>query len=103
MGRHVYYNSKDLNYDLFRVARSRISAFLKKLSPRLRHKAAAPNSPCPWVVVEFSNQDLESPDASERANSVTSDYSIDMALQASRLWREQAANDDNIHRQVNIN
>ncbi|GFG33681.1 hypothetical protein Cfor_12295, partial [Coptotermes formosanus] len=83
----------------FSGARSRISALLKKLSPRPRHKAAAPSSPCPWVVVEFSNKDLESPDVSGRASSVTSDHSFDMAVRASRLRRQQAANNRNIHGQ----
>jgi hypothetical protein len=94
---------KDLKHNLFCVARSRISALLKKLSPRSRHKAAAPNSPCPWVVVEFSKQDLESPDVSGRASSAPSDHSFDMAVQASRLRREQPAYNKNTHGQVYIN
>ena len=92
-----------MNCNLFCVARSRISALLKKLSPRLRQKAAVPNSPCPWVVVEFSNQDLGSPDVSGRTNSVTSDYSFDMAVQASRLRREQAAYNKHVQGQVHVN
>lgn len=89
----------DLNYYLF-PARSHITALLKKLSPRPRHKAALPNSPCPWVVVEFSNKDLESPDVTGRANSFSSDQSFDMAVHATRLWREKAANNENTQGRV---
>jgi hypothetical protein len=78
-------------------------ALLKKLSPRPRHKAALSNSPCPWVVVEFSNKDLESPDANAtgRANSFSSDHSFDMAVRA-RLRLEQAAYTENAQGQVYI-
>jgi hypothetical protein len=81
--------------------RSRISTFLKKLSPRLCHKAAPPNSP--WVVVEFSNQDKGSADATGRANSLASDHSFDMAVWATRLRKEQAASNKNTQEQVYTN
>lgn len=91
---------KDVNYDLF-PTRSHISALLKKLSLWSHHKTASPDSP--WVVVEFSNQDLKCPDDTGRVNSVTSDQSFDMAVQATGLRREQAANNKNIQEQVYIN
>jgi hypothetical protein len=54
-------------------------------------------------VVEFSNQDLKCPDATGRANSVTSDQSFDMAVRATRLQRERAANNKTIQEQVYTN
>ncbi|XP_069702984.1 uncharacterized protein [Periplaneta americana] len=75
----------------FSGARSCITALLKKLSPRPHHKTGSPNNPCPWVVVEFSNQDLDSPNASGWTNSVTSDHSFDMAVQANKLQKQQTA------------
>ncbi|KDQ65291.1 hypothetical protein L798_00047 [Zootermopsis nevadensis] len=89
----------DFNYDLF-YASSHITALLKKLSPRPRHKAALPNSSCPWVVVEFSKKDLESPDAAGRANSFCSDHSFDMAVHATRLRGEEAAKNESTQGQV---
>lgn len=89
-----------MNYDLF-PTRSHISALLKKLSLWPHHKAASRDSP--WVVVEFSNQDLKCPDDTGRVNSLTSDQSLDMPVEATGLWREQAANYKNIQEQVYIN
>ncbi|KAJ9575705.1 hypothetical protein L9F63_007464, partial [Diploptera punctata] len=72
---------------------SKISALLKKLSPRSCHKNVPSTSSYPWVVVEFANQDLDSPDTSLRTSSITSDYSFDMAVKANRLRTEQIIHD----------
>lgn len=82
----------------FSGARSHISALLKKLSLWPHHKAAPPNSP--WVVVESSSQDPKCPDATGWVNSVTSDQSFNMDLQATRLRKEQAAINKNFQEQV---
>jgi hypothetical protein len=89
-----------VNYDLF-PTRSHISALLKKLSLWPHHKAASLNGP--WLAIEFSNPDLKCSDDTGQVNSVTSDQSFDMPVQAAGLRREQAAYNKNIEEQVYIN
>ncbi|PSN49262.1 hypothetical protein C0J52_08197 [Blattella germanica] len=88
----------------FSVARSRISALIKKLSPRPFHKAVPATSSCPWVIVEFANQDLESPIVSGRTSSITSDHSFDLAVRANRLRKEKMVHgsEEQIHKKSGV-
>nr|CAD7442005.1 unnamed protein product [Timema bartmani] len=83
-----------------RVFRSRLSALLKKLSPRPRRSnsktPATPNT-FPWVMIEFSNKEVKKDKLdvkhSTRCNSEdssVSDRSFALTVSANKLRKEQA-------------
>nr|CAD7198139.1 unnamed protein product [Timema douglasi] len=98
---HLYHTSTQMQPQASpHSTKSRLSALLKKLSPRprrLNSKTPATPSTFPWVMVEFSNKEVKKDELdvkhSTRCNSEdssVSDKSFALTVSANKLRKEQA-------------